>query len=146
MSIFKLTLAVITAAFVNTASPTQFTHAFASAPPLNWAGKSGALSVILTFEQGKDSIYGRGAYTVATSGRVGCGGETLAPSGYFTMRAKGNAKAFRGRFLFDSGWMPPVSAIQSAGGDIKVSIRSVDRGSCPLTLRRSSQRNPAIRH
>jgi hypothetical protein len=50
------------------------------------------------------------------------------------MRAKGSLASFRGKLLFDSGWTPPVSAKQDAKGAVKVSIHSVDKGSCVMTL------------
>ena len=146
MSIFKLVLAVASMAFINSGTlAAGFSRTLANAPRENWGGKSGDLSVVLTFEQGSDSLFARGAYQVANTKKVGCGGETLAPSGFFTMRAKGTRQSFRGRFLFDAGWTPPVSGSRMTNGNIKVSIRSVDRGVCSLILRRTTKHNPASR-
>ncbi|MEO7700048.1 MAG: hypothetical protein ABIZ04_12550 [Opitutus sp.] len=107
-----------------------------AAPPrqTSWRGATGGLSVDLQFEQFRDSIYARGTYKTDPKTRVGCGDETLAPTGNFTMRAKGNLTSFRGRFLFDSGWMPPVSAKQTSTGAVRVSIISDDKGRCVMTL------------
>lgn len=145
MSIAKLALVVVTSTFFHAARPAAYTQAPVSTRAPNWGGKSNGLSVILTFEQGADSIYGRGAYEVTGTNRIGCGGESLPQKGLFTMRAKGTKKSFKGRFLFDTGWSPPVTAVRNGNGDIKVSIRSVDKGVCPLTLRPTTAANPAIR-
>lgn len=102
--------------------------------PTSWRGSTGDLSVDIHFEQFRDSIYARGTYKVGPKKRVGCGGETLYPSGHLTMRAKGTLASFSGKFLFDSGWTPPVSAKQDAKGAVKVSIRSVDKGPCVMIL------------
>lgn len=112
-------------------------HSSTSAKPSNaWKGSSGDLSVELLFEQGVDSIYARGTYTVAPTKRVGCGGETLYASGHFTMRAAGTERSFRGRLLFDTGWTPPVTASRTSANTIKAKIHSVDRGVCVLNLHR----------
>lgn len=148
MSTFKLALAAVTIALFNSGIPSA---AFQKPSPSvvrapNWAGKVGSLSVIVTFEQGADSLFARGAYQLTAGKRVGCGGETLASQGFFTMRARGTMRSFRGRFLFDSGWSPPVSGNRTASGIVKVNIRSVDKGPCPLTLRQTTEHNPSLRH
>jgi hypothetical protein len=137
MSYLKIVLTVLGLGFGAPRNPAfhQFGFGQAATPrPTSWRGSTGDLSVDLKFEQFRDSIYARGTYKVGPKKRVGCGGETLSPIGYLTMRAKGNLASFHGKFLFDSGWTPPVSATQNAKGAIKVKIRSVDRGVCVMTL------------
>lgn len=148
MTFLKLAMAVTASAFVNfhATVPANLSTGVPAVKTFNWAGRSGDLSVILTFEQGNDSIYARGAYEVAATKRVGCGGAALPSSGLFTMRARGTRRSFKGRFLFDSGWSPSVSAARTASGDIKVSIRSVNRGACPMILHPTPKANPALRH
>lgn len=107
----------------------------AASKPVSWRGSTGDLFVNVRFEQARDSIYGRGTYKVGPRKRVGCGGETLSRSGSFAIRAEGNLAAFQGKLLFDSGWTPPFSARQTTRGAIRVSIASVDRGACIMTLR-----------
>ncbi len=146
MMLLKIAIAVTTLAFASQGPSPVITgthpvarpaRASAHAKPSNaWKGSSEDLSVELLFEQGVDSIYARGTYTVAPTKRVGCGGETLYESGRFTMRAAGTERSFRGKLLFDSGWTPPVTASRTSANTIKVRIRSVDRGACVLTLHR----------
>lgn len=148
MSLLNLFVAVVTAVFVHSdATSASFASSRSySAPATTWTGKTGDLTVIMSFEQGADSVFARGSYEVAPGKRVGCGGETLAPKGLFTMRAKGTTRSFRGRFLFDAGWSPPVNGTRSSSESLKISIHSVDRGVCPLILRPTKLHNPAIRH
>jgi len=148
MSFLNLAITVVTLAFVNSGTSTPaFTRAAVVAPPTStWSGKSGDLSVNLILTQAEDSIFGRGSYQVASAKRIGCGGESLPASGLFTMRAKGNLQSFRGRFLFDAGWTPPVTSARTNPGEINVSIHSVDRGVCVLRLhRRPNARRPSYR-
>ena len=139
MSFLKIAVTVLSLAFGSTreVSFRQFGPAQAAAPKLvSWRGKTGDLAFDLKFEQAGDSIYGRGTYHLGAKKRVGCGGETLSRDGYLTMRARGTRASFRGKLLFDSGWMPPVSGTQTPTGSIKLSIRSVDKGNCVVTLER----------
>ena len=137
MSFLKIAVAVFTLALGTFRAPDSQQLGFGqTAPPrpTSWRGATGDLSVNLKFEQSRDSIYGRGTYKTGPKKRIGCGGETLPESGNFTMRAKGNLSSFRGKLLFDSGWTPPVSAKQKSSGAIKVSIGSIDKGPCIMTL------------
>jgi hypothetical protein len=137
MSFLKIAVIVFGVVFGTANAPGFHQLGFGQAAPprpTSWRGSTGDLSVDLKFEQFRDSIYARGTYKVGPKKRVGCGGETLSPSGYLTMRAKGSLASFRGKFLFDSGWTPPVSGRQNGKGAIKVTIRSVDRGPCVMTL------------
>jgi hypothetical protein len=137
MQFLKIAVTVVSLAFGTSRMPAFQKPGMGQAAtprPTSWRGTTGDLSVDLDFEQFRDSIYARGTYKVGPKKRVGCGGETLYRSGHFTMRAKGNLASFRGKFLFDTGWTPPISAKQNPSGAIKVSIRSVDKGSCVITL------------
>jgi len=137
MQFLKIAVTVLSLAFGTSRAPAFRQLGIGQAAPqrpTSWRGSTGDLSVDLGFEQFRDSIYARGTYKVGPKKRVGCGGETLYPSGHFTMRAKGNLASFHGKFLFDTGWTPPVSAKQSPNGAVKVSIHSVDKGSCVMTL------------
>ncbi|HUQ48416.1 MAG TPA: hypothetical protein VM053_09260 [Gemmatimonadaceae bacterium] len=137
MSFLNIAVTVLTLAF-GASGPEAFQRPAAGrSAPLrapSWRGATGDLSVDLMFEQFRDSIYARGTYKTEGKKRIGCGGQTLARNGNLTMRAKGNIASFRGKFLFDSGWMPPVSAKQTSTGTVKVNIGAVDKPRCVLTL------------
>lgn len=137
MSFLKIAVTALSLAFGTSGVPAfqQPGRGQAAAPrPIFWRGTTGDLFVDLRFEQFRDSIYGRGTYITGAKKRIGCGGETLAQKGNFTMRAKGTLASFRGKFLFDSGWMPPVSAKQTPSGAVRVSIGSIDKRPCVMTL------------
>jgi hypothetical protein len=148
MSFLKLTIVTTALAFGASSSP--MANRFISTQPKPvvsnaWKGSSEDLSVDLRFEQAGDSLYARGVYNVAPRKRVGCGGETLYSTGRFTMRAYGTTKSFRGKLLFDTGWTPPVTATRTNPTTIRVKIRSVDKGTCLLTLHRVEHAGPLPR-
>jgi hypothetical protein len=138
MSFLKIAVTVLSLAFGSSreASFHQLSAGRVAPRIVSWRGSTGDLSLDLKFEQAGDSIYGRGTYRLGSKRRVGCGGETLSPEGYLTMRARGTRASFHGKFLFDSGWTPPVTGKQTATGSVRMSILSVDKGRCVLTLDR----------
>ncbi len=104
--------------------------------PFAWSGSARDLTIELWLIQNGDSVFARGAYHVASTKKVGCGGETLPAKGLVTMRAKGSFASFAGRLLFDSGWTPPFRAARTGPTSMNGSISSVDRGPCKMTLHR----------
>jgi hypothetical protein len=137
-----LNIAIVTLTFFFGSTPPRQNNAFAvQAPdvqqPYSWGGASGDLSVNLWLVRDRDSVYARGTYDVASTKKVGCGGQSLFPKGRVTMRAKGNFEAFTGKLLFDTGWTPPFSAKKTSATTMTGTIRSINHAaSCKLPLHR----------
>ncbi len=99
-----------------------------------WRGYATGLSVLLTLQQAGDSVSGSGTFEVAQNASIGCGGETLPPSGTVTIGGKLQANQFQGRMTFANIWTPPYLGTRSRADSLVGHFMSVDRGGCPLVL------------
>lgn len=100
-----------------------------------WLGTDGNLEVRMTLAVAGDSISGEGSYTLRDPGALGCGGETLPPSGRVSLAGSHAKGQFGGRFRFaDGAWTPPFVAAWVPPDTLRGGFMSVDRGRCPLLL------------
>ena len=101
-----------------------------------WHASNSGLAVDMTIDQRGDSLAGSGTYTLATNASLGCGGETIPPSGAVTLNGKLGGSSFAGRMSFAGTWTPPYLGTFIAPDSLNGHFMSVDRGGCPLILLR----------
>src|SRR5204863_8169781 len=102
----------------------------------NWRASNSGLAIDMTNNQHADSLTGSGTYTRADSATIGCGGETIPPSGPVTLTGRLNGTSFEGRMSFAGTWTPPYLGTFIAPDSLNGHFMSVDRGGCPLILLR----------
>jgi hypothetical protein len=100
----------------------------------NWRGSNGGLAVTIALHQSGDSVAGSGNFDVASNASLGCGGESLPPSGTVSMTGHLVSGQFQGRMSFADVWTPPYLGVVTSPDTLSGHFMSVDRGGCPLVL------------
>lgn len=104
-----------------------------------WSGEADGIELSLALHWTADSVTGTGTYTAFTPNTNRCGGGTLHGSGSVTVRASRAEDRVSGAMLFDNGWTPPYSAVQTGADLLDGHFMSVDAGQCPMPLARQVQ-------
>ena len=102
-----------------------------------WVLTSATLTLSIALHQTHDSVAGTGRYSIADGEKIGCGGESLPPTGTASLTGQISGSVVTGRVDFDSDWNPPFSATITAPDTLRGSFMSVDRGGCDLLMVRA---------